>query len=91
MEVPLNHDARRDGRRPATVLDHQDEATATTVAAWLTAPEAALLMRISVKTLANWRSSGSGGPPYHKLGSRCVYRRDDVEAWLAARRVQPRQ
>jgi hypothetical protein len=29
------------------------------------------------------------GPPYFKLGDRCLYRREDVETWLASRRVEP--
>jgi len=42
------------------------------------------------KTWQNWRSAGSG-PPYFKIGARCLYRRGDVEAWLAARRIEPRR
>lgn len=34
---------------------------------------------VSVRTLANWRSSGSVGLRYIKIGGRVVYRVSDVE------------
>jgi hypothetical protein len=36
--------------------------------------------RITVRTLANWRSSQSG-PPFVKLGGAILYRITDVEAY----------
>ena len=39
---------------------------------FLTPQEAGGLLRISTRTLANWRSQGSG-PCYRKLGGRVVY------------------
>ena len=39
-------------------------------------------------TLANWRSSGKG-PPYCKAGPKLVrYAQEDLDMWLAARRVR---
>lgn len=38
-------------------------------------------------TMATLRCRG-GGPPYFKIGRRVVYARDDLDAWLAARRVR---
>lgn len=43
---------------------------------------------ISLGTLTNWRSNGTG-PKYLKLGGRILYRRVDVEAWEAANHVSP--
>ncbi|HSD37765.1 MAG TPA: helix-turn-helix domain-containing protein [Rhodocyclaceae bacterium] len=37
--------------------------------------------RIGVRTLANWRSQGSTGPRFIKIGGRVMYRLSDVEAW----------
>lgn len=41
---------------------------------------------ISVKTLANWRSAGTG-PPYTKINGRIVYPLNELEVWEAARTV----
>jgi len=43
--------------------------------------EVAEFTSISVPTLARWATEG-GGPPFRKAGSRCLYRRADVLAWL---------
>lgn len=47
-------------------------------------PEAASYLGISVRTLEGWAVRG-GGPRMLKLGSRVVYRRRDLDAWLGAR------
>jgi hypothetical protein len=46
--------------------------------------EAATYLGLSPRTLEGWAVRGSG-PRMLKLGSRVVYRRRDLEAWLAAR------
>lgn len=33
-----------------------------------------------------WRSRGEG-PPFYRVGRRCLYRLDEVRAWLSAQRV----
>ena len=38
----------------------------------------------SERTLEGWRVRG-GGPRFLKIGRRVVYRRRDLDAWLAAR------
>jgi DNA-binding transcriptional MerR regulator len=48
----------------------------------LTAAEVAQLTGLSVHTLSYWRQSGQG-PKTVKAGSRTLYRRQDVEQWLA--------
>ncbi|WP_006247205.1 helix-turn-helix domain-containing protein [Mycolicibacterium tusciae] len=49
----------------------------------LTVADVAAMTRMSVGTLRYWRHTGSGGPPSVKLGRRVLYRRADVENWLA--------
>ena len=53
---------------------------ANTPPVFLTAPEAAALLRLSLVTLSRWRIEGSG-PAYHKLGRRVVYDRAELIAW----------
>lgn len=50
--------------------------------------EQASRIGIAAKTLDNWRSQRIG-PPHYKVGSRVVYDDAEVDAWLAARRVDP--
>ena len=51
----------------------------------LTIDEAAELLRAPVATLRYWRHLGTG-PRSFRLGRRVLYRRDDLPAWIAARR-----
>jgi excisionase family DNA binding protein len=48
----------------------------------LTSAEVAQLTGLSVHTLSYWRQSGQG-PKTIKAGTRTLYRRKDVEQWLA--------
>lgn len=41
-------------------------------------------------TMLNHRKKGSG-PPYYKIGGRCLYRPEDIEAWIDASRIDPQQ
>ena len=43
---------------------------------------------VSPRTLETWRSLKKG-PRYVKVGGRVVYRLSDLEAWMAARTVEP--
>ena len=36
--------------------------------------------KVTVRTLANWRSAGIS-PPYCKIGGRILYRVKDIEEW----------
>jgi excisionase family DNA binding protein len=45
---------------------------------------AAAYLGLSPKTLETLRTRG-GGPPFLKLGRRVVYRKADLDTWLAAR------
>ena len=46
--------------------------------------EVASFLRVSVRTLQNWRVSG-GGPEFIKLGSRVVYPTSSIDAFLNKR------
>ncbi len=50
--------------------------------------EAGRFLGLARQSLANLRCRGAG-PPYHKLGSRVVYRISDLEKYLAQRRIDP--
>ncbi len=52
----------------------------------LTTREAAAYLRLSTSTLNKWRCHG-GGPEFLKLGRAIRYRREDLDAFLAARRL----
>lgn len=55
----------------------------------VTTEDAAAMLGISPKTLANWRVLGRG-PAYVRVGARrspVLYRVDDLEAWLDSHRV----
>ncbi|MFE9785209.1 helix-turn-helix transcriptional regulator [Nocardia salmonicida] len=54
---------------------------------WLTRKEAADYMGVHPRTLANWAATGHG-PRYSKpSGNSCMYRLDDLDAYLQARMV----
>ena len=59
-------------------LDH-----AGSEAPWMTVPEVAELCRTTPSAVYQWRWL-SQGPKAIKLGRRLLFRRTDVEAWLAA-------
>lgn len=48
---------------------------------FLTAPEAAYLLRCSTRTLARMRALGTG-PSFHKHSGRILYPRSLVRAWV---------
>ena len=50
-------------------------------------PTLAMIARPGV--LAQWRHYGRG-PAYVKLGGHVLYRAADLNAWLDARRIEPR-
>lgn len=49
----------------------------------LTLAEVAAITRTNPATLRYWRSVGECGPKSFKLGRRVLYRRADVEQWIA--------
>ncbi|HLI30092.1 MAG TPA: helix-turn-helix domain-containing protein [Terriglobia bacterium] len=56
----------------------------------LTPPEAAELLRTTKRALAAARCLRRDTPPYLRVGRRVLYRRSDIDAWLAERVVDPR-
>jgi hypothetical protein len=52
---------------------------------YLTQPELAEFLRVSERTLEDWRVTHSG-PPYSKLGRHVRYNIDDVVVWVREQR-----
>lgn len=67
------------------------QALKTTASALsVSANEAAAMLGVSSRTLANWRTLGIG-PAFVRVGavhSRTLYRLDDLNAWLDNNRVE---
>jgi excisionase family DNA binding protein len=55
-------------------------------AALLRSREAAAHLGFSVDTLKHWRKHG-GGPAFVRIGTRVRYRKEALDAWIAAREV----
>ena len=51
--------------------------------------QAAKVLRVSVGTLRNWRSSRLGGPAFIRVGRLVRYRESDLNAYLDRQRVEP--
>ena len=49
----------------------------------LTRPETAAILRVKVGTLAQWAFRGVGPRFFRPDGGRALYRRKDIEQWLA--------
>lgn len=64
-------------------------ATITNTDAMLSVIEAACYLGLSPHTMNGWRYRGTG-PPFHRLGSSVRYRREELETWLSAHRVDPK-
>lgn len=70
-----------------TSLYYATERHEMTIAASIELPdvasraEVAAYVRVSPATLARWAMDGKG-PRFRKAGSRVLYRKDDVLAWL---------
>ena len=54
----------------------------------LTQTETADFLRVSPRTLEKMRWTGCGGPPFVKIGRRCMYRKSDLMAYLDAQTRQ---
>jgi hypothetical protein len=54
---------------------------------YLTTDEAAVMLRLSPRTLEKRRVNG-GGPRYRKFGRRVLYALDDLESWANERRFE---
>jgi excisionase family DNA binding protein len=56
----------------------------------MTIAELAHYLGVSVNTIYEWNSVGSG-PAYYRVGRYVRYKKEDVEAWLEGRRVPSAQ
>ena len=54
----------------------------TELAFYLRPPQAASYLGVAIGTLSKWRVSGRG-PLFARAGRAVVYRRTDLDAWLA--------
>ena len=46
-------------------------------------------IKVSINTLKNWRSSGTEGPRFHKVGGRVYYRQVDIDELIAEGQRDP--
>ena len=60
-------------------------ATGVVFPEFLRPHEAATVLRLSVRTLGDYRTKG-GGPAYFVIGKHVAYARTDLAKWAAARR-----
>ena len=65
----------------------------TTTRAFLSRAEAAEYVQshglpLARGTLQKYATTGEG-PRYHKFGQRCVYRREDLDAWITTKLGRP--
>ena len=60
----------------------------TSLPVYLSAADAAAFVGLNIRTLANYRSARVG-PPYRKVGSRVMYRLDDLIQFVEAGLVEP--
>ena len=55
---------------------------------YLTQRETAELLRVSSRTLRDWRRTGTG-PPFSRVGTKLIrYLKADVDAWVAKTRQE---
>jgi len=73
-------------RTTAATHKHPASAHETLEPAELLTPEqAALVLGLSAKTLATWRSTGRHSLPFIRCGARIRYHRNDLVQWLRSR------
>jgi hypothetical protein len=81
--------AKKKPTKPTQPDDLQAPANTNEAAEWVddrTLAERTPISRVGWQT---WRARGEG-PPYHKVGRRCLYKWAEVEAWLESKRVEPK-
>jgi len=54
---------------------------------FLTVAEAAALLRLSPRTLNQWRLQPGYGPPFVRVGAAIRYQRNQLSAWIELRTV----
>lgn len=63
--------------------------TATTETEYVDDRQLAVRTSLSRAAWQTFRSRGKG-PPYYKVGKRCLYKWHEVEAWIDAQRTEPK-
>lgn len=92
MDVPLKdldapeNNFTRDEARPAD--QESSDSVSATPKIYLTRSEVAQRYPISTHTLAKLASQGKG-PRYFKPTDKCLYRPEDIEAWIEAAAIVP--
>ena len=71
-------------RGARTTLEGSEIGIMDDPAIYLTAKDVAARIHVSEKTLERMRRDGDG-PRYVKAGRRCLYRVQDLDAWLVGR------
>jgi len=64
-----------------------DDRSESVLSEWMTRVELAAELRISVETLRKW-DARRVGPPFAKVGTRVMYRRESVRTWLRGLEVE---
>ncbi|MBE7734509.1 helix-turn-helix transcriptional regulator [Devosia faecipullorum] len=84
IDVP--HNFTRDQARPA--CQESGDSVSATPRVYLTRSDVAERYPISTHTLAKLASQGKG-PRYFKPTDKCLYRPEDIEAWIEATAILP--
>jgi excisionase family DNA binding protein len=71
--------------RAAETLDNARRSPPTATSPMLSARDAALYLGLAAQTLAKMRLEGTS-PPFYKVGRRVLYKREELDAWLALKR-----
>lgn len=66
-----------------TMIDNSSKPTL----GFLDTDQAAEVLHVDPKTMANWRCQ-KRGPRYYKIGARCFYQLEDVREWAMKQVVQ---
>jgi hypothetical protein len=82
----VQRNLRRISDRSAAGVDGQTAEETPQGRQWLPAREAAKYCGLGFSTMAKLRILG-GGPAFSKVGNKVLYNRDDLNKWLASKRV----
>lgn len=72
----------------SAVADILHPAGTSDAAALMTPAQAAIYLGVEMATLAVWRCTGRYPLPYFKVGRLVRYRKGDLDAFLAGRRIE---
>jgi len=84
LAVALEHAAIKLRSAPSPMDNAEKPVAVKPLPDWVDTKELASWLHLSPQTFRKWRLTG-GGPQYVKFGNRVLYKRKDVESWLAER------